>query len=444
VPADVDPAIRDALVSEGKLLLAHRLFERQQWQAFVALNWPVADNGNSQRRLGDTGAPAWTRWIETYQIFKADGAAPDPWEGEARSLPLANTVQHPLPSDVGPINYPHIGRRNARLLHNLSSIQKVNVADEVNQAFSFAIWDQYGNPVHYESLVSKVEYDFIVENGLYEAGGLANYLAKTGGVTFPAGRFEDNRLGAIELKIAWRMLDPSKDDFSRYLTQPAYVVSGPGKPVWQAVTVGLVGFHIAQKTETSPQWIWSTFEHVDNLAVDRLEEITTADGKRRRLQASFNDADCEWCAVNVPVEPGPDGLRRTQITRLVAIPPETAALNSQMRARLAAAGSKLQYYEMIGTQWPTKPDAGPERGAPFPGAVVNVSGGVPLKAYLANSVMETFSQVGNRPANDQPRSVSTSTRQVFGTGSCMGCHSNSPYDFSWIMTKAQPRPRKTQ
>jgi hypothetical protein len=73
--------------------------------------------------------------------------------------------------------------------------------------------------------------------------------------------------------------------------------------------------------------------------------------------------------------------------------------------------------------------------------VANLSGGKPLMVYLANSVMETFSQVGNLPADDQPRSVSTSDRPVFGTGSCMGCHSSSPYDFSWIMTKAQPQLR---
>jgi hypothetical protein len=218
------------------------------------------------------------------------------------------------------------------------------------------------------------------------------------------------------------------------------VVSGADNPTWKPVTVGLVGFHIAQKTETSPQWIWSTFEHVDNVAVNRLQEITTEDGTKRRLQASFNDAECEWCPVNIPVPPGKDGIRRTQVTRLVAAPRETQALNAQMQAALAKAGSKLRFYEMIGVQWPTKPDAKPESGAAYPGAVANLSGGVPLMTYLANSVMETFSQVGNMPADRLPRSVSTSGRMTFGTGSCVGCHSSSPYDFSWIMTKAQPKP----
>ncbi len=180
---------------------------------------------------------------------------------------------------------------------------------------------------------------------------------------------------------------------------------------------------------------------MDNVAVDRLTLITTADGTRRTLRASFNDPDCAWCPVNVPASPGADGKRRTQITRLVPIPRETAALNARMRAALSATGSKLQYYEMVGTQWPTDPAAAPESGAAFPGAVTNLSGGRPLPVYLANSVMETFSQVGNLPANEQPRAVSTSSNPVFGNGSCMGCHASSPYDFSWIITKAQPRLR---
>ena len=28
--------------------------------------------------------------------------------------------------------------------------------------------------------------------------------------------------------------------------------------------MGLVGLHIAHKTQHAPQWIWSTFEQVDN------------------------------------------------------------------------------------------------------------------------------------------------------------------------------------
>jgi len=442
IPGDVDPALRAALLANGELMLAHRLFERQQWAAFVALSWPVDEAGGPRPRLGDAGAPAWSGWIETYQVFKPDGADPDPWDGETRSLPLAGKVQTPVVDATTTAELPPIGRRDARVLHGLSSIQRLSVADEVDQAFSFAVFDQNGNPAHYESLLNKVEYDFIVDNELFHAGGLAAYVAKHGKLTFPAGSFAGGPTGAIELKLAWRVLDPARDDFGRYLTQPGYVAAGtPAGPAWKAVTVGLVGFHIAQKTETAPQWIWSTFEHVDNLAVDRLARVRAADGREVPLSASFNDAACEWCPVNVPVAaPGPDGKRRTQVQRLSPIPKETQALNAMMRAALEKAGSKLAFYEMVGTQWPTDPAAPPEAGAAFPGAVANMSGGKPLTVYLANSVMETFAQAGNLPADEQSRATSTSGRLVFGNGSCMGCHYTSPYDFSWIMTKAQPRP----
>jgi len=131
------------------------------------------------------------------------------------------------------------------------------------------------------------------------------------------------------------------------------------------------------------------------------------------------------------------------VARLTPIAVETQMLNSRMQVALAEAGSVLQFYEMIGTQWPTEPLAPPESGADFPGAVANMAGGKPMPVYLANAVMETFSQVGNAPADQQQRATSTSDSLVFGNGSCMGCHYSSPYDFSWIMTKAQPRPGAT-
>lgn len=442
IPADVNPEIRARLLAEGDLVLAHRLFERQQWAAFVALNWPLDEGGAPRASLGEPGPPQWSAWTEVYQIFKPEGAAPDPWGAPTRSLPLADRVQRPVLEGGATVEAPPVDSGDARILHNLSSIQRLSVADEVDQAFSFAVFDQNGNPAHYEMLVNEVEYRFIVDNELFHAGGLADYVRRHGKLTFPAGRYAGNRLGAIEVKLAWRILDPATDDFGRYLTQPAYVaddVAGGGY-AWTPVTVGLVGFHIAQKTETSPQWIWSTFEHVDNVSVDRLEKVQTADGRSVRLRPSFRDPDCEWCPVNVGALVGADGRRRTQVSRLTPIAEETQALNARMQADLAAAGSVLRFYEMVGTQWPTDPAAPPESGAAFPGAVANMAGGKPLPVYLANAVMETFAQIGNAPANQQQRATSTSDRLVFGNGSCMGCHYSSPYDFSWIMTKAQPRP----
>lgn len=439
IPADVDPALRDALLSHGEIMLAHRLFERQQWAAFIALNWPVDERYRPREKLGDPGDPAWTEWIESFEVFRPDGAEPAPWGSPTHTPP--GPIQRPDANALTPLGTPPIDSRGARLLHNFSAIARVQVGDEVDQAFSFAVWDKNGNPAHYEILLNRPEYDFVKENGLFSAGGIAEFMRKNRGVlTFPAGRFAGNQIGAIELKLAWRILDPKTDDFSRYLTQPAYLPTRARgtKPTWTPVTVGLVGFHIAQKTETAPQWIWSTFEHVDNLETDALARVNAADGSKIPLKPSFNDPACQWCAVNTPAGPDAAGKRHTQIARLQPIPPETEALNAIVQDQLRKAGSKLAYYEMVGTQWPTMPALKPGEGPN--GALANFSGGLPLPTYLSNAVMETFAQVGNTRHPDQEGDPQSGGKKIFVNGSCMGCHASSPYDFSWILTKAQPKP----
>jgi hypothetical protein len=46
---------------------------------------------------------------------------------------------------------------------------------------------------------------------------------------------------------------------------------GPGQPQ----TLGLVGMHFAMRTRSSPQWIWATFEQIDNTRLD----FASDDGK---------------------------------------------------------------------------------------------------------------------------------------------------------------------
>ena len=148
-------------------------------------------------------------------MFRPDGAAA-PLRGRrsGRSLPNAERVQQPDANATDAARHCRaIVLRDARVLHDFSAIAPLRRAIEVDQAFSFAVWDRNGNPAHYETLLNEVEYDFIVGNGLFHAGGIADYMAKHGKLTFPAGRFDGNRIGAIELKLAWRILDPATGRF---------------------------------------------------------------------------------------------------------------------------------------------------------------------------------------------------------------------------------------
>lgn len=129
----------------------------------------------------------------------------------------------------------------------------------------------------------------------------------------------------------------------------------------------------------------------------------------------------------------------TQLTRLVAIPPATTALNRMVQALLAEQNSVFRYYELVGAQWPVQPGfpafGGGAGSAPesvyfkIPGRVVPV--------YVLNTTMESYFQAGNTAAGpleeddrlpagffaDRPTERITPDRTiVFGTESCAGCH----------------------
>lgn len=481
LPPDVDTAAQARLTNEGKFPLVQRLFDELSWQSFIALNWPQTAQGPAAR-LTDEGSLLWESYSEAYEVFKPDGSAPEPYGAPRQTLPEITDADLPNTEAV-------LSAQQHRVLHNLSAVDSLDVVDEVNQAFSSPLWDQYGNLVHYEVLLNQPEYDYIVQNQLYNLQGQVAFAAANGGVVkMPSGRFGTTDLGAIEVKLAWRVMTP--DDIpARYLVRRAYiVVEDPVR--WQEVSVGLVGMHISHKTVSSPQWIWSTFEHVDNLAVDSVAAFGP-DAANHPKRPSFYDPDCEYCPVNVVPQAGADGKQKTQVSRAVPIPRATQALNAEVQALLRQAGSPLQYYELINTQWPTDPSAPPAATYSYPDNITNKSGGKPTPVYLINSVMETYFQSGaagqvQLTVDGQPPVTIPSTNGgntpleyaegfchsvnddcgdagsnlVLSTESCMGCHSSAPIatsgsgsdrtaytfgaqlsaDFSWLLQqKAQPK-----
>jgi hypothetical protein len=245
--------------------------------------------------------------------------------------------------------------------------------------------------------------------------------------------------GSFELKLAWRILRSGQDDFSRFYTTPAVVMDeGPdGKAVERkGVTVGLVGMHIGHKSTTSPQWIWSTFEQVDNLDVDPVAHP--------KLKPSFFDPGCPICAVNQQPQQVNGVYPRipTQASRAIPIPGDKLALNAQAQAVLRQMGSVWQYYQLIDTQWPTDPKATPSPwNGGLPDAITNKPGGDPTPVMLTNITMETYFQTGNQPAcadcpatpfwnsafNAKPPAPGKSDPNTltFQSESCMGCHSSA-------------------
>ncbi len=294
-------------------------------------------------------------------------------------------------------------------------------------------------------------------------------------VDLPSGVDTEDASGAFEIKLAWKILAPGADDPDRYVTEEALIpTSAGGAPPPTPVKVGLVGMHIAHKSVSSKQWIWSTFEQVDNLDVDTVAHPN--------LKPSFFDPNCAICVPNQ--QPAKTGVNswatnpKTQIVRSIPIPADKQALNSQAEAALMKAGSPLQFYQLIDTQWPTDPSAPPTPwNAGLPDAVNNKSGGNPTPVFLTNVTMETYFQGPTTTAcqaeelatgmvcppaswasaaTPNNKSTTVDMTPIFGTESCMGCHSSASFhgaqpivpsgvntlqltgDFSWLFAqKAQ-------
>ncbi|MBE8717235.1 hypothetical protein [Cellvibrio polysaccharolyticus] len=344
-------------------------FSHYSWQQFTALNWPaqagVRGQPDCSKKIGDAGVRVWETYKTTDQLFLPDAANPGPWSaGEITAFDLK---------------------------YRAKANDALPVEESIRQAVGGWLIDQYRNPTYYSISVNQNSYDYVVSQGFYDQNRVANAAHI---------RFPDN---ALEVKAAWRILTPS-DDSSRYHTMNAMVTryDDQGNPSGkEQQKVGLVGFHIVRKADNFPQWIWATFEHVDNTP-DKSGQF-----------ASYYNPHCSgnYCTPNQsPVANKQPFDEPNQLTRVTAIDSEVAAINQQWQQQFE--GTPFAYYQLVSPQWPEDPlDPGNPQGTPTPGVV-------------ANTVMESYIQP---------------------TSSCMDCHSTARVpgnrvksDYSFIFLFAQP------
>jgi hypothetical protein len=327
--------------------------------------------------------------------------------------------------------------------------EHTHVIDQNLQAFSGPLVDQHGRWARYEMLVNRPEYDYIVRNVLYNQEGQAAF-SENNMVDPPMNTATSP--GAMEVKLAWKEMG-ADDIRERFITTFADVVNFDTNKT-ERREMGLVGMHITMLTQSSPEWIWTTFEQVDNLAP---REATMKVGNRvLPVRASFHNPNAKGVPQNVlPARnaiTGPDGnpsidfdyattapttwmekytTTPVQVVRVIPLDQPTIDLNEEVRALLRGAGTKLQYYEMIGTQWPQNPNAPAFAGGSqsAPESIIHKTPGNMTPVFLTNSTMETYFQLGVQPAGPleqddrlAPGSAPIDDTMVFGTESCVGCH----------------------
>jgi cytochrome c len=380
-------------VEGGLLQPNHNTVQRAanifSWEAFLALNWPAGTNrGEPDPKASITGSGprVWETWKEVFEVYLPRGRAPHHWNEPEPSSECGDKVKHLLRTDK-------TGN------HGLDSTIQALASDGT---LPVTLKDQQGRWLFYETRLNQTLFDYIAhpKSSLYNGAE----QAKATEIEFP--------VGSQLIKAAWRRVDKDAEKFF-YVTKACVCEDDS----CQTMTMGLAGFHIMTKTESAPQWIWSTFEHVDNVRSTH----GTVYPLNNNQDCSRDNQDCLANQQTADFRDSKPFARKgfpNQVRRMVPISPQVAQLNRYVQDHLRGLPSELQYYQLVGTQWPSP------SSSPVTSTVFKVE-----PAYLANTTMETFGQK---------------------TSSCMGCHAMartlSPSgfvsaDFSFTLNNALPKPQ---
>lgn len=431
-------------------------FDNMAWQMFVGLNWAAsAVKQPAARGLTVKGPRVFQKYRKVSALFG--------------NSPVTASCNNPSALPVFTIGSD--GKGNPM----------PNNEEYFQASTNLPLVDINGNWTLYERRVNDVEARYLLApNGkpsqtLTTQAGQTNFIkSNPGGAKFTASSASPlGKNGSIEIKTSWRIINQSAgDDPSRYYTQnamvtvPADLVSG-GQQVCANVTLGLVGMHIIQRNPLDqnnpkllPQWIWATFEHVDNAPMAQSPcNVTNGCGKTTdwinqpscgsatptsSVRYSYYNQTAGASGTNIQPAPGSGtsypwnatapyakggttpATAMPQATRCWSIYPTTAQLNTQWQSALAALKTPFKNYMLIGTQWGGAVE--PREGNPLP---VNA-----VPAMLSNITLETYIQNYTGSLTNGP-----------GPGSCVGCHSFATLavgnpapqsDFSFLPGLAQP------
>jgi hypothetical protein len=360
-------------------------FDDFSWRSFIALVWPVEDGQrgvpDTARQLAGPGPRVFETLKATWEIFHADGSAPSPWsEYEKQTYnPCADQLKFGQLSLASFSKFSHIG-----------------------QAFfgslTGPIASQNGRYVLYLTGMNKAEFDLIDGRKWYIRANLP------ASVTFPNG--------SVSVKSAWIEMDGIANP-DRYYRRKAFVLDLQQQRC-EEKEVGLVGLHIVQKTPSRPQWIWSSFEHVDN--------CPPASPGASGSFAFHNGIAAQAMPKSSPFQLDPPvapPVTPFNIVRVNPIHPSTTQTNSLYRSELAKVNSVWKNYQLVMTQWPTPPAGTPPQG-PVPadqdGQPDHTFPGTGGATAFANTTLETFEQ------------------EHVDTG-CMACHDDTRVqtDFVWTL-----------
>lgn len=331
-----------------------------------------------------------------------------------------------FPSDGKGPSRPFPGRASGAGSHMLARTAKSGRTVDPTDIFQAGpgkkvLVDQKGQVVYYSMLLDHNYWDYVVQFKLY----LLDILKSEGPnspTMFPSG--------ALELKLSWRVaarLDAAgervEETYIADAAQRFHVIKAqiPGvvavdgtvvdhqKVSW--ANMALVGMHVTGVVADHPEFIWATFEHVDNAPdCDKVRTQKPGAGAEWSFyRPGTPDTACNQTDPGAPLAPS-NVCRLTPTAAAVEAQPcapddpsqaqrdndrNIFALNQGVRAQLRARGSVWANYTLVGAQWTTGRKGAntgiPDNHGKLPAPNLFQKG----SCALANTTMETFTQDEN-------------------------------------------------
>ena len=426
------------------------------WQEFIDLNWQadptqpgVADPkvpGTAFGEPGNVNPTVWESYLEATDVFRSAILNSD-LIGRNNIKSTAQMIwRQPRPP--------------LKTLSRLSKLGDTSIQlSSVTQADGGWLTSQSGVLAFYEIKINQDEYEFITTNVDSKGNNLTTFAGQAacasrpgikgrGGFNLPAGNNSGNQdtdcqgnnakygqnVGSIEVKASWVVLPADGSLNYRYKISQAEINDPSGKKI--NATVGLAGLHIIHKVPGAPQFVWATFEQIDNSPDDNHGHpappvLPTNTNQKQSSGYSFFNTACTIsidpvyqcipntqpgppCPANGPVPAGCTPYSAPlQVTRLTPVQDEANIVTAYAWS-LMPKDSVFNYYRLIDVQWPNAPSP------VAPGTTTNKmpAGDItpsPNTRFVANTTMETFVQ----------------TKQ-----SCMSCHQFAPIAQAQQQSKA--------
>lgn len=293
------------------------------WQEFFALTWPapaqgptsfprgvpLTDGSVKYGGPGPTGQVVFETFRHKVEVFPGSGA-PNGYDKTKPDLGFSSIPSYQYPSGQIP---PAPGIK-------APAIPPYDNLDEVTQITTNSMYAGAVNPqpmmggnsqteqtekILFQAKVNEMQYNYVASNvywGQDANPNLANIINNSGQfvqtgdsttypppyMNLPASDPANKKLGTIEIKTAWRRLNPKEDPKTFYTARVRYYVGtvSNGTPTIQGFvdsdqageTWGLVALHIIQKTPNAPSFIYATFGHINNIVDAKGNPVEEPDG----------------------------------------------------------------------------------------------------------------------------------------------------------------------